>query len=192
MSKKRLISKSKKRKSTPPQLAKQVVSYYQHPDIISDNLDHEFKIAKIEGSDNYKPKMRQGVKTTTLPSHLEGYMKKRAMSASSTSVMSNFHSPFRIRPSVEQPTKRKDRNEWYRYYYKYDPIVHTAINTHATFPLSRFKVEHDDPEFADFLNEMVDEINLHDFMVRMGSEYYIVGEAIPFGFLDDPENPTRS
>ncbi len=171
------------------QLVKQVVSYYSHPEVITDNLNAEFSAAK--NGDEYKAKTRQGYKPTTLPPQLEQHMKRRASGANTSSVMQGFHSPFRTRQAVEQPTKRKDRNEWYRYYFKFDPIVHTAIQTHSTFPLSRFRVEHDDPEFAEFLNEMANDINLHDLMIRMAVEYFVVGECFCFGFFDDAENPTR-
>ena len=176
--------------ASQPDPVKQVTTYYSHKAVIQDNLDSEFKLAKLHGSDGYKPQMRTGIHTVNLPDNLEAQMKRRA-SVGSTSVFQPFHSPFRTRNTVEQPTKRKDRNEWYRYYYKYNPVVHTAINTHSTFPLSRFRVEHDDIDFSNFCNELVDDINLHDFMISMAREFYIIGECIPFGLLDDVKDPSR-
>lgn len=127
----------------------------------------------------------------SLPPHLQDKMRRRAQSGgASQSVFGSFFSPFRIRPSIESPTKRKDLNEWYRYYYKHDPVVGTAIDLHATFPLSRFSVEHDDPRVAEFFNDQIEELNLHEFLIQMSLEYYIVGECFPFGFLDDVTDPS--
>lgn len=154
---------------------KKIFTIIQQPEIITTDLDNQFNEAKVNGAKNYKPKMKNAIKEVELPSGLQKQMIKRGVT--SNAVLQSFHSPFRIRPNVETPTKRKDRNEWYRFYYKHHPIVQTAINTHASFPLSRFKVEHDNIEFAEFLQEMVDEINLHELMTRMAAEYYVVGEC---------------
>lgn len=153
--------------------------------IITENLDSEFR--RVREDLNH----RTSANVSNLPNNIQNQMKKRAQSGAMTSsVFSTFHSPFRIRPSLEAPTKRKDLNEWYRYYYKHDPYVGTAIDLHAEFPISRFGIEHDDPEVAEFFNDIIEELNLHEFLIHLGKEWHVVGEAFPWGFFDDVENPT--
>lgn len=120
---------------------------------------------------------------------LKQAMKRRASGVSA--VQQQFFSPFRIRPSLETPTKRVDLNEWYRYYFKHDPYVGTAIELHATYPLCDFELDHEDEALKKEFNEVKENLNLVDFLRRMGTEYWIVGEAFPFGFLDDPSDPSQ-
>ena len=154
--------------------------------IITNNLDGEFQKAK---EDKYVEQT-----LSSLPVHqremLKKEMKKRAQSgATSSSVFNTFFSPFRVRSSIEAPTKRKDLNEWYRFYYKHDPIVGTAIDLHVEFPLSSFSITHDDPEIERFFNDVKEETNLEYILFLMGLEYYVVGECFPFGFVDNPADP---
>jgi hypothetical protein len=116
---------------------------------------------------------------------------RRAQMGASQGIQSQFFSPFRTRPSLETPTKRVDLNEWYRYYFKHDPYVGTSIELHATYPLSGFELEHEDKALEQMFNEEKDALGLDSLFRRMGMEYWIVGEAFPFGFLDDPEKPQR-
>lgn len=122
------------------------------------------------------------------PRHLA--MKKRAQ-VGQVQIQSQFFSPFRIRPSLETPTKRVDLNEWYRYYFKHDPYVGTSLELHATYPLSDWELEHEDKELTRIFNDEKEHLGLEQFISKMALEYYVVGEAFPFGFLDDPAKPAR-
>lgn len=117
-------------------------------------------------------------------------MKRRAQTGFGQVIQNQFFSPFRIRPSLETPTKRVDLNEWYRYYFKHDPYVGTSIELHATYPLSDFEVEHENKGLAEEFNNVNEELGLDSFLRRMAIEYWIVGEAFPFGFLDDVNDPS--
>ena len=121
---------------------------------------------------------------------LKAAMKKRAQSGVSA-IQQQFFSPFRIRPSLETPTKRVDLNEWYRYYFKHDPYVGTAIELHATYPLCDFELDHEDSSLKREFNEVTEQLDLVSLLQRMGLEYWVVGECFPFGFLDDPNDPRQ-
>lgn len=119
-------------------------------------------------------------------------MKRRAQSGvTSDRVFDSFFSPFRTRSSVEQPTKRKDLNEWYRFYFKHHPTVGTALELHTEFPLSGFHLEHEDKQVEQFFNDIKDDLNLEQFVLKAGLEWWVVGEFFPFAFVDDVNDPTR-
>lgn len=123
---------------------------------------------------------------------IKGKIKQRAQSGvASDSVFNSFFSPFRTRSSVEQPTKRKDLNEWYRYYFKHHPLVGTSLELHTEFPLSGFHLEHEDPGVEAFFNDIKEDLNLEQFVIMAGLEYWVVGEFFPFVFVDDVNDPTK-
>ncbi len=132
-----------------------------------------------------------------VPDLIKAGMRRRAQLTSGVGdvsfegVTGSFFSPFRIRPSLEAPTKRVDLNEWFRYYAAHDPVVGTAIELHAYFPLSKFEIEHDDSALAELFNDEKELLELEDLLPQMGLEWWLVGEAFPFGFLDDPDDPSR-
>ena len=134
----------------------------------------------------------QSVDLNNAPPAIRRGMKRRAASAVTTdAVAQTFFSPFRTRPSLEAPTKRVDLNEWYRYYAKHDPVVGTAVELHAYFPLSKFDLEHEDARLMDLFKDEADALELDALLPRIGLEHWLVGEAFPFGFLDDPKDPAR-
>lgn len=119
-------------------------------------------------------------------------MKRRAQTGvTADRVFDTFFSPFRTRSSVEQPTKRKDLNEWYRFYFKHHPTVGTALELHTEFPLSGFHLEHEDKQVEQFFNDIKEDLNLEQFVMKAGLEWWVVGEFFPFVFVDDVNDPTR-
>jgi len=78
--------------------------------LITSNLDSEFRSA-VRG-DSYTPQRgKPSVNVASVPGDIHSEMKKRAQGGGAQSVFGSFFSPFRIRPSIESPTKRKDLNE---------------------------------------------------------------------------------
>jgi len=117
-------------------------------------------------------------------------MIKRAQSAQTILSPLKRFSPFNTTLERDIPDDLVLRNKLRRYFYHNDPIVGAAIDLHAEFPLSSFEVKHEDKQVRMLFEEMVDYLNLFDFIVDVALEYWIVGEAFPFGFFDDPHDPT--
>lgn len=168
------------------------ITYKGKPLILTgSDAEREFDAMRRQAS-------KQGVSVADLPPKAQLYqeVKKRVVTGQVTggtslsNVFEAFFSPFRIRPSIETPTKRQDLNQWYRQYAKYDPLVGAAIAFHAEFPLSDFEIEHQDPQVKEFFNEQKERLGLHQFLILMAQEYYTVGECFPFGFLDDVKSPS--
>ncbi|MBW2610725.1 MAG: hypothetical protein JRC68_10355, partial [Deltaproteobacteria bacterium] len=149
--------------------------------IITDNLDSEFNKARsttpefpIVGS-KQDPRLairraQSGLGADT------GMPKKGAWSADR--VFDVPYNPFRNRLTVETPRNVVELNARYRFYAKYEPLVGAAVELHTEFPLSGFNIDHEDQEIADFFNDMVERLNMFDFLLQMASEYWTVGECI--------------
>lgn len=99
------------------------------------------------------------------------------------------HSPFRNRFAVELPSNRIELLNRFRYYYKHEPMVRAAIDLHTEYPLSTFEIKHEDPVLQEEFNDIIEELNLVEFCMTMAHEYWLVGEAWPFGIWDDNEKP---
>jgi len=100
------------------------------------------------------------------------------------------HNPFRNRTAVETPKNDKERRARFRYYYQYEPMVGSAIDLHTEFPISTFGLVHEDKHLEKEFNEIADDIKIYEFMRDMAREYWMVGEAFPFGFFDDSHDPS--
>ncbi|HWY34941.1 MAG TPA: hypothetical protein VNX68_09860, partial [Nitrosopumilaceae archaeon] len=144
-----------------------------------------------------KTAQQKGVNLSDLPPDISKKIERKGRAAfgqmsggaSTSNVFNTFFSPFRIRPSVETPTKRQDLNQWYRAYAKYDPMVGMAIQLHSEFPLSNFEIDHEDSTVREFFNQVKEDLGLAQFIVNMAQEYYTVGEAFPFGMMDSADKP---
>jgi hypothetical protein len=100
------------------------------------------------------------------------------------------YNPFRNRVAVETPTNRKELNARYRYYYRYEPLVGASIDAHTDIPLSNFKMVHEDKVLEQDCNDLIEQLDLFNFILQMVREYWMVGEAFPYGIFDNSENPT--
>ena len=169
------------------------------PSIISTNLDAEFSAAKeiqlplVPPGGNPVAAVRQamrkrgayGFSVTKKP------MNRTAGNADVNRVYDVPYNPFRQRLTVETPRNITELNARYRYYAKYESLVGAAIELHTQFPISDFNIDHEDKEVTNFFNSMMERLDMFNFLTQMVSEYWTVGEAIPYGFLDDPYDPTE-
>lgn len=108
---------------------------------------------------------------------------------SSTSVVEPFFTPWTQRTTIEVPTQYKELVKWRRYFYNNEPLVSSACELHAQFPLSTFYIAHEDPKIGADFERMTEDIGFFEFLLELLLEYWVVGEAIPFGFLDNVEDP---
>lgn len=155
----------------------------KNPRIITENLDAQFKSAIASKTD------KNLIEKNLIASSKSGGMKRSANAFSIDRVFQAPHNPFRNRFAVETPTNLIENIQRYRYYFKYEPLVGTAIELHSEFPLSTFELKHEDPVLQEEFNEIAEELNLFEFQIDMAMEYWLVGEAFPFGIFDNPETP---
>jgi len=120
-------------------------------------------------------------------------IKKQAWSgvpvASNTSRMIPFMwGPDMQISSMVLPKTIEEKNRFRRFYYAHDPIVGTAIDLHVRYPLSQFRIICDGDDFgdiADEYNEIANDINLFELFMQVGQEYWVCGEALPFGIWNE-------
>lgn len=78
---------------------------------------------------------------------------------------------------MEVPKDRRKLNAWCRYFYDSEPLVHAALTLHTEFPLSGIYIEHPDPEIKEFLDDMLERLDLFEFLINLSLEYWTVGEC---------------
>jgi len=110
-------------------------------------------------------------------------------SVDSTSMYDTFANPLIDRQHLEFPKDRIKRNERYWDYFQHQPLLAHGIRLLVEFPISNFRLVHEDPMLEDFYNTVSEKLDLLTLLLNVGVQYYVLGEAIPFGFVDNPENP---
>lgn len=161
------------------------------PKIITDNLETNFQQAiKNKSNPNFYASQLSASGTNGVRKH-GGLMRRSANSFSIDRVFDAPHNPFRNRLAVETPANMVEMHQRFRYYFKYEPLVGTAIELHSEFPLSSFQLKHEDPTLQEDFNQIAEDLKLFEFQLDMAHEYWLVGEAIPFGIFDDPKQPSE-
>jgi len=160
--------------------------------IITTDLDTHFKeLRRAQSSTNVARELSGVVGGTPAMMARLAHLKRRAQSGASVDrVFDTPYNPFRNRTAVETPKNDKERRARYRFYAQYEPYVGGAIDLHAEFPLSTFELVHEDEVLQREFNEIAESVDLSTFLISMAKEYWTTGEAIPFGFFDDPKDPS--
>lgn len=100
-----------------------------------------------------------------------------------------FYHPEFEPSSILLPRDYREINAWCRYFYKYDPLVSTAIDSHAELPLSSIKLTlppSKDKIKTRKIQEEYEEmcstegIDLFNKLLQVGVEYYKLGNVFPF------------
>ncbi len=88
------------------------------------------------------------------------------------------------------PTDRETLNNLCMLYFLREPVVNRGIRLAVDFPLSQFRLTHEDPALEQFFNDIAEELDLYRYISDITYFYYIYGEAILFGIVDDVKHPT--
>lgn len=173
--------------------------------VITEDLDTHFKQARLSQEQQRLSQSMEGLiggstgmvrrAGANFPGHFTptskygGTVRRAQAGAGIDRVFDVPYNPFRNRVAVETPKNDKERRARYRYYAQYDPYVGAAIDLHSDFPLSDFELTHEDDHLQNEFNDMSEDMNLFEFHSDLAHEYWMVGEAFPFGFFDDPADP---
>lgn len=114
----------------------------------------------------------------------------RYSSVDSTTMYDAFLNPLIDKQHLEFPKDRVKRNERFWDYFQHQPLLSHGIRLLVEFPISNFTLVHKDPMLEDFWNALAEKLDLLTLLLNVGIQYYVLGEAIPFGFVDDPVNPS--
>jgi len=105
-------------------------------------------------------------------------------------VVTPYYKPEIQRLTLEKPTSYSDKVKWRRYFYQNEPIVGSACELHAQFPLSTFHLIHEDSNLRQLFEDMCVDLELFEFLLEFLLEYWVNGEVTAFGFFDDDKNPS--
>lgn len=159
------------------------------PRIITQNFDQLF-------TEIQKTAQRQGIPITKVSEVLGGpqQIKKLAQglnaNVSTTRMAPNLWAPDLQISSMVLPQTIIEKNRFRRFYYAHDPLVGTAIDIHTRYPLSGFRLTvEDDTEgsISDAYEEVAEQIDLFKLFHDIGQEWWVVGEAFPFGNWNEHE-----
>lgn len=95
--------------------------------------------------------------------------------------------PFLSITTLQIPTELRALNALRRFYYVHDPFVRTSLDLHTRYPISDFRIRCEDPSIQEEYEEVMEDNDMMQLLLWIGSEYWIVGEAIPFGHWNKDE-----
>ena len=169
-------------------------------DIITSNLETEFKLAKGAKQGNLPGggyQLRSSlIDKGELPPPIQRRMKKQGimnLENGSLPAMGNirsegsmFYHPLFTNLNMMIPRDRRERNEWCRHFYRVEPIIGTAIDLHTEFPISDFNNVSYDPSIKAFFDYMAfEQLDIINLLLEIGLEYWKVGDVFPFGQLNE-------
>jgi hypothetical protein len=79
----------------------------------------------------------------------------------------------------------RELNRRLRHYYNYHPVVGTVIDTHVEFSLCDFELSCSDPSIEKEYNDLKERTSLHEFLIQLGRDYFLIGESVGYGDWDD-------
>jgi hypothetical protein len=110
-----------------------------------------------------------------------------AASISTIRTQPKVYSPQYLDSSLSFPRSLITQNAWNRNYYATNPIVRTAVNTHAAYTTGKFRLVCKEKKILEFFEDMLDKMNFSSTLLEMGIEYYKLGETIPYLELDEDQ-----
>ncbi|MDD5650229.1 MAG: hypothetical protein PHF86_07435 [Candidatus Nanoarchaeia archaeon] len=112
------------------------------------------------------------------------------------SLPSFYHPEFEP-SSILMPRDYREINAWCRYFYKYDPLVSTAVDSHSELPMSTIRMtlpqgkdKNKNKRIQSEYEEMcsTEGIDLFNKLLQIGVEYYKLGNVFPFARWSEKNN----
>jgi hypothetical protein len=160
-------------------------------DIITSNLNSEFNKARLTGvriNHGNGGMMRTAlIEKNALPPKIQ---RKMANANGVNMKMGNptFYNPLFQTTNMMLPRDRRERNEWCRHFYRTEPIIKSAIDLHTEFPISDFQNVCSDPYVKNFFDYMAfEKLSMVSLLLKIGLEYWKLGDVFPFGQLNETE-----
>lgn len=88
--------------------------------------------------------------------------------------------------NVADEGHRHKLHKWLRLYYATHYLVPILVDIFTRFPLVGAELTCKDPHLKDFYTDLFfDQLNYEDFLVSLGREFWVVGEAFPLASFDE-------
>lgn len=108
----------------------------------------------------------------------------------------SVYNPILSRDAFELPLTKIEKHMWYRSFYKTDPLIGRAIDTHSTVPLSKItltlpkgKDDSQNRKVYHFFTEMFDRLSIQRKLRNIAHEYWMFGNV--FIWVERDENPAK-
>jgi hypothetical protein len=86
----------------------------------------------------------------------------------------------------------RELNRRLRHYYNYHPVVGTVIDTHVEFSLCDFELSCFDPLIEKEYNDLKERTSLHELLMQLARDYFLLGESYCYGDWDDTNSTWKS
>jgi hypothetical protein len=88
--------------------------------------------------------------------------------------------------NVADEGHRHKLHKWLRLYYATHYLVPILVDIFTRFPLVGMELEHKDPLIKEIYDDLfLDQLDYETFLVSLGREFFLVGEAFPLGSFDE-------
>jgi hypothetical protein len=88
--------------------------------------------------------------------------------------------------NIQNDTHRQKLYQWLRLYYMTHYLVPILIDIFTRFPLVGMELSSKDPKLTQWYEDLFfDRLDYQEFLVRLGREYWTVGQAFPLGSFND-------
>jgi hypothetical protein len=88
--------------------------------------------------------------------------------------------------NVADEGHRHKLHKWLRLYYATHYLVPQLVDIFTRFPLAGLELQHEDPALRRVYDDIfLDQLQYEDFLVSLGREVWLVGEAFPLGSFDE-------
>ena len=88
--------------------------------------------------------------------------------------------------NVADEGHRHKLHKWLRLYYATHYLVPILVDIFTRFPLVGMELEHEDKKLNEIYEDLfLDQLQYEDFLVGLGREVWLVGEAFPLGSFDE-------
>jgi hypothetical protein len=88
--------------------------------------------------------------------------------------------------NVADEGHRHKLHKWLRLYYATHYLVPILVDIFTRFPLVGMSMECKDPKIKEFYEDLFfNQLNYEDFLVSLGREFWVVGEAFPLASFDE-------
>jgi len=91
-----------------------------------------------------------------------------------------FFSPLHTPQNWQIASKRREMYQWARFYYENEPKVAAGIDFYSHFPLNGFKLECKDKRILEFYEQVVEDLELPDWLNYISFDYHLLGDVFPF------------
>ena len=95
-----------------------------------------------------------------------------------------FFSPLHTPQNWQIASKRREVYTWCRFYYENEPKVAAGVDFYSQFSMNNFKLECKSKKVLEYFEDMVENLDLAEWLDYISHEYFLLGDVFPFLEID--------